>query len=158
MDNERLLASQEGVTAFLEREDRDEAVYELSRTQLAWVAEHCGIEVDASMRKGAILLKVVNYLSKSDVEGKELSMKREIDVLKQKARVKELELAEKKVDIEFEQIRAREREREREFELLKIKKEGEEKEREREREREKEKRERERESPETEGQNWTRIL
>ena len=131
MTSEALLASPDGVVAFLEREDKEELLYELSRTQLAWVAEHYGIEVESSMKKGAILLQVVKCMTESGVEEKKRTVQTEIDVLKHKARVIELELAEKKVDIEIEKIRIDEQEREREFELQKIGREREEKERER---------------------------
>ena len=119
-----LLESVEGVQAFLEREDREDVLYELSRTQLTWVAQHYGIKVDASMKKGSILLNLVQVMTESGASGLK-NVEDEMQLLRQRTKMKELELAEKRMDVEFEKIRGRERELERVFEMQKMKEERE---------------------------------
>ena len=123
------LENKNDVEAFLAREDREEALYELSRPQLLLIAEYYGMETPVGVKKGALLRDIVRMMS-DGVSGVSVSpsMSDQLQVLMQQTRMKELDMEEKKMDLAIEKFKVEERMRQREFELVKMEKEREQKE------------------------------
>ena len=130
----------EDVPVFLALEDWEEQIGELSKAQLALIAEHEGLEVPAGVKKGTLLLQVLKAL-KSDADESLTQIQKESELLLQQASAHKIE----KETIEL-QLRLEKERREAEKERREAEKEKREAERERAQEREKErKREKERE-------------
>ena len=123
----------EDVPVFLALEDWEEQIGELSKAQLALIAEHEGLEVPAGVKKGTLLLQVLKAL-KSDADESLTQIQKESELLLQQASAHKIE----KETIELQ---------------LRLEKERREAERERAQEREGETRKREGETREGEGED-----
>ena len=141
MSAEDVLESPEGVEDFLNRDDRIDLLYEISKPQLVWVADYLHIETPSALKKALLVQKIKEVIEKEGVS----DVHAQAELLEKQMRMKELELEERKLNFEFEKVRLHE---ERELERL----------RQQEREREREEREREREEREREREHELHVL
>ena len=142
------LSDIEQVPTFLQLEDWEDRIGNLSKAQLILIAEHEAIEVPEGIKKGALLLKIVTTIKEGQSVLDASNIQDEAMLLEKQIKCQELRMQELKLQMQYQEKEAEEREKEREEK----EKEREEKEREREyellREREKAEREREREAHE----------
>ena len=86
MSVEDILNSAEGVGEFLDREDRIDLLYEISKPQLVWVAEYLHIETPSALKKALLVQKIkekIEIEEESDVNAR-------VELLGRQMRMKEL--------------------------------------------------------------------
>ena len=104
----------EQVPEFLALEDWGDRIGELSKAQLTLIAEHKGMTIPEGVKKGSLLLKIVEVIGLDKKDESFIETQKESELLAQQAAIRKSELEVLGIQLQLEREKATEREKERE--------------------------------------------